>query len=275
MTKPESPRALLRAKFWRSPFNLISLVGGITILCTTAVPRCVQADPPASASSTAQNTLPSHFLSDPGSKASALNRSGHYDRSALFGRGGTLARTALSYRGLPYRWGGTSPRSGFDCSGLVQTVCAKWGIYLPRCAGEQIHKGIPVKRDQLEAGDLVFFKNTYKRGLSHVGIYVGEGWFIHAAGRHRGVMLSRLDQGYHKKHWYGARRLDLSRLPAPPEEAHAIVKSVTVEDGGQVVTVPVTSGPALPSKPTSSSSTVPPSSGSEPSSSPSDGMSRP
>jgi len=129
-------------------------------------------------------------------------------------RGEYLARTALSYRGLRYRFGGESVRGGFDCSGLVREVCAKWGIYLPRAANAQFGAGKPVSRAALEPGDLVFFKNTYKRGLSHVGIYIGHNLFLHAAGRRQGVLVSSLFSAYHLNHWAGARRLDLSKLPA-------------------------------------------------------------
>lgn len=128
-------------------------------------------------------------------------------------RGERLARTALSYRGAPYRFGGQSSRSGFDCSGLVQAVCAKWGIYLPRAANAQFSKGTPIKPADLQPGDLVFFKNTYRHGLSHVGIYIGNGLFIHAASRSQGVIVSNLNEAYHRKHWAGARRLALSKLP--------------------------------------------------------------
>ena len=149
-------------------------------------------------------------------RSGTLDRSGVVDRGGPVGlpsRGANITRTAQQFKGWPYVWGGTSPKSGFDCSGLVQYVYAKWGIYLPRCASEQVNKGVPVKFDDLQAGDLVFFKNTYKRGLSHVGIFVGDGWFIHASSARTGVILSRLDSGYHKAHWYGARRLNLSKLP--------------------------------------------------------------
>lgn len=129
-------------------------------------------------------------------------------------RGQLLARTAMAYRGIRYRWGGRSEQTGFDCSGLVQTVCAKWGIYLPRLGRDQYKMGVSVPKSQMVPGDLVFFKNTYKRGLSHVGIYIGDGWFIHAPSTGKTVSLTRIDDDYHAKHWAGARRLDLSKLPA-------------------------------------------------------------
>ncbi len=130
---------------------------------------------------------------------------------------------------MPYRFGGRSPRSGFDCSGLVQSVCAKWGIYLPRVAHTQFKVGVPVKPADLEPGDLVFFKNTYKRGISHVGIYIGNNYFIHAARPGKGVCLSRLDEAYNKRHWAGARRLNLSKLPPVPGEESA-PQPVMVQD---------------------------------------------
>ena len=163
---------------------------------------------------------------------SGINRSGMVDRgtgNALASRGMNITRTAQQFKGLPYVWGGTSPKRGFDCSGLVQYVYAKWGIYLPRCASEQVSKGVAVPKSELQAGDLVFFKNTYKRGLSHVGIYVGDGWFIHAASERTGVILSRLDEGYHKNHWYGARRMDLSKLPPVEGEAQQAARVILEE----------------------------------------------
>ncbi len=127
------------------------------------------------------------------------------DRHAL--RGQYLARTALAYRGAPYRWGGRS-LAGFDCSGLAQTVFGKNGITLPRSANEQYQMGKPVSKSELLPGDLVFFKNTYRAGLSHVGIYVGDGMFIHSSRPGVGVVLSSLNEGYHRNHWAGARRID-------------------------------------------------------------------
>lgn len=147
-------------------------------------------------------------------------RNSPYSGSAApLSRGENIARTALAYRGMPYRFGGRSERSGFDCSGLVQAVCAKWGIYLPRVAGAQFTKGAPVSQGDLQPGDLVFFKNTYKAGLSHVGIFIGEGQFVHAAGRKKGVKISSLADAFYQHHWAGAKRLDLTRLPHAADEA--------------------------------------------------------
>ena len=101
--------------------------------------------------------------------------------------------------GIPYRWGGASPRAGFDCSGLVQYVYAKIGIHLPHYAAGQYGHGRRVTRDSLRAGDLVFFS-----GLGHVGIYAGGGKFIHAPRSGTTVRWSRLSS---HGSYYGARRL--------------------------------------------------------------------
>lgn len=144
-------------------------------------------------------------------------------------RGEALAQTALAYRGAPYRFGGRSAQTGFDCSSLVQAVCAKWGIYVPRAAQAQATAGTPVAAKDLQPGDLVFFKNTYKAGISHVGIYIGERKFLHAASAKKGVMISSLDDAYHRNHYYGARRLNLSKLPpVPGEEAP---QRILLDDG--------------------------------------------
>lgn len=186
------------------------------------------------------------------STAHSASRSGSVDRSSAGSKGSPRAQritqTALSFRGMSYRWGGNSPRSGFDCSGLVQSVYAKWGIMLPRCASEQYSKGISIPKDKLQPGDIVFFKNTYKRGLSHVGIYIGDHWFVHAASTRKGVIMSRLDTGYHSQHWAGARRLDLSKLPPVPGEKNKPQEPVRVflEDANTtVVPVPAPSDPPL------------------------------
>ena len=101
--------------------------------------------------------------------------------------------------GIPYRWGGASPRAGFDCSGLVQYVYDRLGIRLPHHAASQYGHGRRVARGSLRAGDLVFFS-----GLGHVGIYAGGGKFIHAPRRGTTVRWSRLSS---HGSYYGATRL--------------------------------------------------------------------
>ena len=110
------------------------------------------------------------------------------------------AAIALHYLGVPYRWGGASPATGFDCSGLVMYVYAQIGIELPHEAAGQYAYGVAVPRDQLEPGDLVFYD-----GLSHVGIYIGDGEIVHAPHTGDVVKISPLSQG--GATYDGARRL--------------------------------------------------------------------
>jgi cell wall-associated NlpC family hydrolase len=117
-----------------------------------------------------------------------------------------LVEQTWTFLGTPYRRGGTS-RHGLDCSGLVGAVYGEQGLELPRTAAEQFSQGTPVADGDLRPGDLVFFRDTYKRGISHVGIFVGDGRFIHAAGRRQGVIVSELARPYFRSRYAGARRL--------------------------------------------------------------------
>ncbi len=122
-------------------------------------------------------------------------------------RDANVVRGALSYRGTRYRMGATG-RGAFDCSAFVRHVFAKEGKDLPRTAAEQFQCGRMVDKSELRPGDIVFFKNTYKRGISHVGIYIGNGRFIHASSASGAVTTSALSDGYYVNHWAGAKRLD-------------------------------------------------------------------
>jgi cell wall-associated NlpC family hydrolase len=115
-----------------------------------------------------------------------------------------ITGTALRYLGVPYAWGGTS-FGGVDCSGFVWAVFAKNGIYLPRTADAQFEEGRHVSTRDLRAGDLVFFQ-TYAIGASHVGIYLGNGKFVHASSSN-GVRVDQLAEDYYSSRYIGARRL--------------------------------------------------------------------
>jgi cell wall-associated NlpC family hydrolase len=120
-------------------------------------------------------------------------------------RGSRIVAIAYRYVGYPYRYGGSSPR-GFDCSGFSSYVYSNVGISIGRTAAAQYNSGAHVSRANLQPGDLVFFANTYQRGISHAGIYVGNGKFINAANESTGVIVSSLNSGYWSAHYYGATR---------------------------------------------------------------------
>jgi cell wall-associated NlpC family hydrolase len=125
------------------------------------------------------------------------------------GRVQGLLQRALALLGTPYRWGGTSPDGGFDCSGLVGYVFrTALGIDLPRVSREQARTGeLVADRAALAAGDLVFFGR--KGRVDHVGIYVGEGKFVHAPSRGKDVTVSSLDTGYWSGKFMSARRIPM------------------------------------------------------------------
>jgi cell wall-associated NlpC family hydrolase len=118
-----------------------------------------------------------------------------------------ILQRALTLLGTPYRWGGTSPDKGFDCSGLVSYVFrSALGIDLPRVSKEQAKSGeLVADKADLAEGDLVFFGR--KGRVDHVGIYVGEGRFVHAPSNGKDVMVSSLEKGYWSGKYLQARRL--------------------------------------------------------------------
>ena len=120
----------------------------------------------------------------------------------------SIVQRALSYLGIRYRFGGQSETRGFDCAGFVKTTFAKAGVEHPRTAAQQYKVGCEVKRDELQPGDLVFFARTYKRGISHVGIYIGDGLFVHAASTGRRVRVDQLDATYYASRFAGGRRIE-------------------------------------------------------------------
>jgi cell wall-associated NlpC family hydrolase len=122
-----------------------------------------------------------------------------------------LVHDALTARGVRYRWGGTS-RGGFDCSGFTRYLMARnLGIKLPHSAHAQAHYGQKVGLGELKEGDLVFFR-TYSRGISHVGVYLGDNLFIHAPRTGRSVSVEPL-AGYYLHRFVTARRLEKTGPP--------------------------------------------------------------
>jgi cell wall-associated NlpC family hydrolase len=117
-------------------------------------------------------------------------------------RGARVASMATRYLGIPYRWGGSSPSTGFDCSGFVMYLYRQVGVSLPHNAAMQYRHGRAVSRGSLRRGDIVFFN-----GLGHNGIYLGGGRFIHSPNTGDVVKISRLSEGWYSSRYVGARRV--------------------------------------------------------------------
>lgn len=126
---------------------------------------------------------------------------------SFLNRAQDIVLNAMGFMGIPYHWGGSSPESGFDCSGFVQYVFRQAaGLLVPRSSFDQIRQGAVVAREELQAGDLVFF-NTMRATASHVGIYIGENRFIHAPSRGKTVEIVNFTDAYWQARYDGARRL--------------------------------------------------------------------
>jgi len=115
---------------------------------------------------------------------------------------------AKKYIGAPYKWGASSGKA-FDCSGFTVYILKKFNVNLPRTASSQFNSGTKVAKEDLQPGDLVFF-TTYKKGPSHVGMYIGDNKFIHASSSVDRVTVTDLDLNYYRQRYLGARRYELT-----------------------------------------------------------------
>ena len=121
--------------------------------------------------------------------------------------GAEVVEYAKKYLGYKYVSGGASPEAGFDCSGFTTYVYKHFGISLARTSSAQNKNGIAVEKSDLQPGDLVIFNNDANTSIGHVGIYIGEGNFIHASNPSDGVKITTLTTGYYQKRYVGARRV--------------------------------------------------------------------
>lgn len=164
---------------------------------------CAQAAPPASAEDDFTRFMAEKGLAVDQTILSRLEHVGH----TVTDRASDLVVTAMGFLGVPYRRGGNTAESGFDCSGFVVAMYEKTvGLVLPRRANEQAAATQTIDKKDLQPGDLVFF-NTLKRAFSHVGIYVGEGKFIHSPKPGAQVRVENMEASYWQQRFNGARRV--------------------------------------------------------------------
>ena len=121
--------------------------------------------------------------------------------------GNDVVEFAKKYLGYKYVAGGSSPSTGFDCSGFTTYVFRNFGVSLNRSSKDQIKNGTAVSKSNLLPGDIVIFKNQGKTAIGHVGIYIGNGNFIHAANKKEGVVITALSSSYYSQRYVGARRV--------------------------------------------------------------------
>jgi cell wall-associated NlpC family hydrolase len=185
-------------------------------LCLLLVPACVAVQ---AAPAVAPDDDIGRFVTDKGLTAQTpLLEKLEQVRQNVGNSASELVLTAMGFLGVPYRRGGNNADSGFDCSGFVKAMYEKTvGLVLPRRADQQAAATSKIDKDDLQPGDLVFF-NTMKRAFSHVGIYVGEGKFIHSPKPGAQVRVEDMGQRYWQRRFDGARRV-LSLAPADPVPA--------------------------------------------------------
>ena len=140
------------------------------------------------------------YLSD---EAGASSSSGSISSGS--GTATDIANFAMSFVGYSYVWGGMSPSTGFDCSGLMYYVLTQYGYSMKRVANDQMTQGTAISRDNLQVGDLVFF--GYGSYANHVGMYIGNGNFVHASTPSTGVRVNSLNETYYNTRYIGARRI--------------------------------------------------------------------
>ena len=157
-------------------------------------------------------------ISEPAQTAS--NESTHIDSSDWSGIVREVLMNALSLTGIKYKYGGSSPETGFDCSGFVRYVFQQAAsLTLPHSARALSQLGQVIPLEQLKPGDLVFF-DTLKSAFSHVGIYLGDSRFIHAPSAGGNINVVNMNDAYWTKRFNGARRLEISKTSSAEKMAN-------------------------------------------------------
>ena len=160
----------------------------------------------------------------PGGSKSLIQRLGS-QAQGLSDRASDVVFNAMGKLDVPYRLGGNTRETGFDCSGLVHAVYQQtMGLVLPRRAAEQAHSTQKIDKDELKPGDLVFF-NTMRRSFSHVGIYIGDNKFIHAPRTGSRVRVENMNIKYWQTRFDGARRVSLTGAEQAPKLASAFMSN--------------------------------------------------
>lgn len=175
----------------------------LAILCLFAVSGMVFATQPKAQKGQSMNHKKAQVKSKPVSLREIASRYG--DGPTFEGDPDAIRLSSLLFYGTPYRFGGSSSQA-LDCSGFVQKVFRANGIELPRDSRAQAKYGYKVSLSELKPGDLLFFK-TYKRDVSHVGIYIGDGKMVHAATRGGRVMVSSIHEPYYRRRFLFAKRV--------------------------------------------------------------------
>jgi len=144
-------------------------------------------------------------------------------RQSVSNKASELVVNAMGFLGVPYKRGGNTVETGFDCSGFVRAIYEQSvGLLLPRRAEQQAAATQRIEKNELQPGDLVFF-NTMRRAFSHVGIYVGDGKFIHSPKPGAEVRVESMGVSYWQRRFDGARRVQASGTPLPETERTAVL----------------------------------------------------
>jgi cell wall-associated NlpC family hydrolase len=178
------------------PVNCAGSVGFVNVAYISWTPPAVTAAAPVEAA-------PADGISADGAPATAGARGG---RGTGGGSGQAIADFAMQYVGYPYVYAGEGP-DAFDCSGFTKWVISNTlGMDISHDTATQYGMGSPVDKGSLQPGDLVFFQNTFEPGISHAGVYIGGGQFVHAENEGTGVKVSDINSDYYTEHWYGGAR---------------------------------------------------------------------